>query len=268
LEKDLRFGFGKNWLNYVKNAFNDESLQMAVTGLERLLQTGDLKSKTFLDIGCGSGLSSLAALKMGAKKAVSFDYDREAVEASLLLRGKSGIPEDRWPITQGSVMDEEFMKGLGKFDVVYSWGVLQHTNAMWDAIRRAGESVNPGGLYSIAIYNKVEGPRGSEFWWHVKKKYNLAGPAKKKFMEYAYIARTLGGLAKRGTNPVKYVREYKTRGMNFWIDVKDWLGGFPFEYASPEEITGFVQKELPMKLVYSQTYEGHACNEYTFRSNG
>jgi 2-polyprenyl-6-hydroxyphenyl methylase/3-demethylubiquinone-9 3-methyltransferase len=87
----------------------------------------------------------------------------------------------------------------------------------------------------------------------------------------AYKLALLSRLAATGTNPWRYVRDYKTaRGMNFHNDVHDWLGGFPYESATPDEVTaqfaalGFdpvVEKALPRSLGLF----GTGCAEYTFR---
>ena len=99
----------------------------------------DLDNKTFLDIGCGSGIHSLAAFLSGAKLIVSFDYDPQSVAATRILHRKAGEPKN-WKIMQGSVLDEEFLRTLGHFDFVYSWGVLHHTGQMWQAIKKIPKS--------------------------------------------------------------------------------------------------------------------------------
>jgi 2-polyprenyl-6-hydroxyphenyl methylase/3-demethylubiquinone-9 3-methyltransferase len=70
----------------------------------------------------------------------------------MALRQRSGIDADRWQIMQGSVLDSAFMQQLPMADVVYSWGVLHHTGAMWPAIDAAAACVQADGLFAIAIY--------------------------------------------------------------------------------------------------------------------
>ena len=91
---------------------------------------------TFLDVGCGSGLHSPAALTAGAKRIVSFDLDSDSVETSRRLWELVGKPKN-WVICQGSILDHEFVTTLEPADIVYSWGVLHHTGDMWTALRYA-----------------------------------------------------------------------------------------------------------------------------------
>src|SRR5687767_11581001 len=71
----LRFGFGANWTDYVKKHFSEERLTIAQDHLLRFLRMSSLTGKSFLDIGCGSGLHSLSAWRAGARPVFSFDYD-------------------------------------------------------------------------------------------------------------------------------------------------------------------------------------------------
>lgn len=266
-EKELRYEFGDNWRSFVENALNEERIQQSVKGLSDVLRRDSLEGLIFLDIGCGSGLSSLAACKLGAAKVIGFDYDASSVAASKEIRRLSNISEDKWTITQGSALDKDFLSGLGKADIVYSWGVLHHTGDMWTAIDNASQLVKPGGLFSIAIYNKVDGRKGSSMWVKIKKTYNLAPPLLKKIMEYIYISLLIMTMLKGFRNPVKVIAQYsKTslRGMDFFHDARDWLGGYPFEYATAGEVFNYVKNRHGMQLVYLNTFNGHTCNELTF----
>jgi len=264
---ESRFEFGKNWQSFVRTAFSEQRVRSAVAGLQRLLNSDHLTGKSFLDIGCGSGLSSLAALTLGAERVVAFDYDPNSVQASTTLREQAAISAQRWRITQGSILDDQFLGALESADVVYSWGVLHHTGAMWQAIDNAARLVKPGGLLAIALYDKVEGRLGSAMWWRIKRAYNRAAPPLRRLMEAAYVTHFVLRQAATLHNPVAYIRHYgdddRGRGMDFWHDVRDWLGGFPYEYATPAEVFNHLHRKFALQLEYLST--GQACNEFTFR---
>ena len=234
-----RFRFGENWSRFLR-VLNDERILEAEKSLKEMLEVEDLTGKSFLDIGSGSGLFSLVARRMGAQ-VYSFDYDPQSVASTRELRRRY-FPEDAdWSIEEGSVLDDEYMRSLGKFDVVYSWGVLHHTGDMWKALENAALPVAEGGRLFIAIYNDQGGK--SRRWRKVKRFY-LSGPLGKSLVSALFIPYFIsGGLAMdllRGRNPLARYTEYKrSRGMSVVHDWFDWLGGYPFEVAKPEEVFEF-----------------------------
>ncbi len=139
-----RFEFGANWARFL-SVLNDERIEMAETSLKRMLEMDDLKGKTFLDIGSGSGLFSLAARRPGSR-VHSFDYDPQSVACTAELKRRY-FPEDaNWTVEEGSVLDTDYLQGRGPFDVVYSWGVLHRTGAMWQALENVAQLVAGGAI--------------------------------------------------------------------------------------------------------------------------
>ena len=129
-----RFGFGENWARYIRQ-ISEANIIAATSDLAALLTLPSLTNLTLLDIGSGSGIHSLAAMRLGAT-VTSFDYDEHSVACTRALREQfAGEAAARWNVVgQGSILDETFVASLGYFDVVYSWGVLHHTGAMRRAI--------------------------------------------------------------------------------------------------------------------------------------
>jgi len=255
------FAFGDNWQRFVADHFSEERVAIAKTHMLRFLGLSDLKGKYILDIGCGSGLHSLAAFDAGAARILSFDVDPASVRSTESLRARRGAPEN-WTILQGSVLDKAFLTPLPPADIVYSWGVLHHTGAMWDAVANAATLLAPGGVFYLALYTTT--PQSPQYL-RLKKKYNRAGALGKRLMEYRYILRhtILGGLA-AGTNPWRTIREYKkSRGMSFMVDIRDWLGGYPYEDARIEEVVRFCRRQLGLELLDLAT--GEANTEYLLR---
>ena len=71
---ESHFAFGKNWSAYAAKITAAEIAE-AEKELSRLLEGGRLDGQRFLDIGSGSGLHSLAALRLGAREVVAIDID-------------------------------------------------------------------------------------------------------------------------------------------------------------------------------------------------
>lgn len=110
-----------------------------------MLNLETLEDKTFLDIGSGSGLFSLAAVRLGARQIHSFDYDLQSVACSRELKRRYFPQKNDWSIEQGDVLDKDYLNSLGQWDIVYSWGVLHHTGNMWQALGNIVQLVKKGG---------------------------------------------------------------------------------------------------------------------------
>ena len=262
------FEFGRNWQRFLE-LFSEQRVQTAVDSIRDFTGLRDLKGKTFVDVGCGSGLFSLAAHRLGAERLVSFDVDEFSVRCCRHLHEQAGAP-DSWTVRPGSILDERLVAELGTFDVVYSWGVLHHTGRMWDAIRHAGGMVNPGGRFYITIYNRRRGPRGSRTWLRIKRQYNRMPPAGRKLMEYVYISNYFLSKLLGFKNPMKRIRNYQEkRGMNWRTDVTDWVGGYPYEFATVQEIFDFVRRTYPDFLLEGlKSTRGLGPNWFLFRRAG
>lgn len=63
-EADQHFAFGENWKSFT-HIIDEGCIAEAENGMRRLFPNGELAGARFLDIGCGSGLSSLAAARLG-----------------------------------------------------------------------------------------------------------------------------------------------------------------------------------------------------------
>jgi 2-polyprenyl-3-methyl-5-hydroxy-6-metoxy-1,4-benzoquinol methylase len=262
-----RFEFGKNWASFLKTV-DDQRVDEAKKSLTAMLDSVDLKGKTFLDVGCGSGLFSLAARLLGAR-VHSLDYDPSSVQCARELKRRYAPEDLNWTIEEGSALDQAYLSALGRFDVVYSWGVLHHTGSMWIALDNVGDLVASEGSLFIAIYND-QGSR-SVRWRKVKELYNRL-PSYLRFLIVVPFSCVLlwrpfvKGLL-RG-RPLEFFLDYKKRrGMSVWHDVLDWLGGLPFEVAKPEAIFDFY-KARGFALSRLVTDRGSGCNEFVFVKQG
>lgn len=263
---EIRFGFGENWLEFEGGGVNEREIIHAKRSLQEWLNVDDLQGKTFLDIGSGSGLFSLAAREMGAEHVYSLDYDEQSVECTKRISMRETMPHTgSWTIERGNVLDRTYMKKFyNNYDIVYSWGVLHHTGNMMLALEQAGKCVKENGLLFISIYNDqgIE----SKIWTKVKKTYNQVSDKKKRMLLvlsslYLYgYKQTVAILKSSKTKNMK-----TGRGMNVYTDLVDWVGGYPFEYATPEKIiTFYLNRGFELKKLMAPGRKYGGCNQYLF----
>jgi 2-polyprenyl-6-hydroxyphenyl methylase/3-demethylubiquinone-9 3-methyltransferase len=264
------FAFGRNWASFL-NVLNDERMALARRSLLDMLGCTDLRGKRFLDIGTGSGLFSLAAMQLGAE-VFSFDYDAESVNCARELKRRFFPGDPRWRIEQGSILNRAYVESLGQFDIVYSWGVLHHTGAMREALDNAAVPTKDGGQLFISIYN--DQGIWSWLWTWEKKAYNWAPSVLRPLVAFPFVFATeLKMIAAyvRGLNPMGYIRywtqyaELSARGMNRWHDIVDWVGGYPFEVAKPEEISDLFRAKGFELMRLKTVNGGSGCNQFVFR---
>lgn len=248
---------------------NEERILEAERSLQNMLGRESLAGQTFLDIGSGSGLFSLAARRLGATVR-SFDYDADSVACTEELRRRFFADDPQWTVSRGDALDEEFVRGLGLFDIVYSWGVLHHTGKMYKALEHAGRCVKPGGQLFIAIYNDQGSI--SRRWLKFKQIYcsGMAGRWVTTAVGFAYFIYVgLRADLPRLRNPLARYRDYKkNRGMSIFTDWIDWFGGLPFEVAKPEGIFDFYRDRGFVMTKMTTAGGSLGCNEFVFRKEG
>lgn len=260
-----RFQFGDNWARFL-HCLNEERILEAEKSLKLMLNIETLEGKSFLDIGSGSGLFSLAARRLGAK-VFSFDYDPQSVACAQELKDRFFSDDDQWVIEEGSALDVEYIQSLGEFDIVYSWGVLHHTGEMWNALKNAAVPVAENGKLFIAIYNDQG---WISKWWAGVKRFYCSGKLGRSVLIPVYFSYWfVGGCIKdilMLKNPVSRYSEYWTqRGMSKTHDWIDWLGGHPFEVAKPEEIFEFYYDRGYALNKLKTCAGGLGCNEFVFK---
>jgi 2-polyprenyl-6-hydroxyphenyl methylase/3-demethylubiquinone-9 3-methyltransferase len=186
----------------------------------------------------------LVARKLGATRVHSFDYDSDSVACTRELKSRFFGDDPDWTVEQGSVLDAAYMRSLGAFDVVYCWGVLHHTGDMWRAFDRVADAVKPGGRLYVALYN--DQGASSRRWRVIKRLYNrgpsLLRPALLLVVRAYFSTRgALGRFVRPRSERSNAGRQEdkQPRGMSRWHDLVDWVGGYPFEVAKPEEVFDF-----------------------------
>ncbi len=69
-------------------------------------------------------------------------------------------------------------------------------------------------------------------------------------------------------NPITHIRDYqKNRGMSWFRDVSDWLGGYPYEAAAPGEVLEFVRGSCGFELIKQNINHGLGISEFLFKDN-
>ncbi len=235
-----RFGFGKNWQQFLR-VLDEERIREAERSLADMLQVKDLAGKSFLDIGSGSGLFSLAAMRLGAVRVHSLDYDPQSVACAQELKGRFFPTASHWTIERGDALDKNHLAGLGAYDVVYSWGVLHHTGNMWQALENVLPLVADEGRLFIAIYN--DAGKKSRRWYTLKRMYNSAAFYRIALPAFFIPLNVVVGAVRDVSalkNPLTRYRVYKKdRGMSMMRDWIDWIGGWPYEFATAGQVSDF-----------------------------
>lgn len=267
VERGERFEFGKNWSRFLE-VLDDHRILEAEESLKGMLEVEDLAGKSFLDIGSGSGLFSLAARRLGAR-VHSFDFDPNSVACTTELRRRYFPGSDSWHVEEGSVLDEKYVESLGQFDIVYSWGVLHHTGNLWLALEHAYRPVAPGGKLFIALYNDT-GSQSARWEW-IKRTYNnLPGPLKTPFAVAVTIPAEIKAFLRAVVTlkPGEFVRSWtrydSRRGMSRWHDIIDWVGGYPYEVTTPDEIFDFYRERGFVLTRLNCGRVGLGCNQFVF----
>ena len=152
-----------------------------------------------------------------------------------------------------------FQEEKARFDVVYAWGSLHHSGALWQALATTAQMVSPtDGRLVVAIYNRQW---TSWLWRIVKRVYNVVPALVQRVLNAAFAVLIYAALLVfLRSDPLR-----KERGMDFWYDVIDWIGGYPYEYASVTEVTAFLEM-LGFQLEsvrFPRVATGN--NEYIFR---
>ncbi len=224
-----RFQFGENWLRYLA-VVGEEHVREASQRLAELL--GDISGKSFLDVGCGSGIHSLAAIRLGAARVHSFDRDPQSVQCALEMKRRFAPEAGHWSVESGSVLDADYLRSLGKFDIVYSWGVLHHTGDMWKAL----ELVTIPAKETLAVCLYQDQGAVSRVWRMLKRTYVRHRLARPAITLLSLI--TLWG-PKVVLMPHRVARDWRNwrqkRGMSPWHDIVDWAGGYPYEFCKNED---------------------------------
>ena len=267
LAKDRdHFAFGENWASYAASV-GTAQIAEARDALAAFLDLASLVGMSFLDIGSGSGIHSLAALQLGAPRVVALDIDPPSVATTQEMLRRHAPPDADYEVRRTSILAPD-LPATDAFDIVYSWGVLHHTGDLREAMVQAAGMVKPGGLFAFALYGRTT---LCGFWKAEKRFYSAAPAWIQSAIRVAFVTLLRLRLAISGRSFTTYVGNYsRQRGMDFFHDAHDWLGGWPYESIDPRDVErllaplGFAR--LHSKIQHQRLgLFGSGCNEYLYR---
>jgi len=260
---ETHFAFGKNWAEFSEKV-DEARIDKAEHGLRRLIEEKEITGRSFLDIGCGSGLHSLSALRLGAKRVLALDIDADSVATTRAMLERHALSQNQrqtWQVEEKSVFDILPEKD-GRFDVVYSWGVLHHTGDLARALDCAAACVASGGLFCFALYRRT----WLDWFWRLEKRwYAKAKPEAQARARRCYVVlhRFLVGRKRHE----RYVKDNHDRGMDFYHDVHDWMGGWPYESISPKEVERHM-RALGFEAVRQYIFKGRLIRHIGLLGSG
>jgi 2-polyprenyl-6-hydroxyphenyl methylase/3-demethylubiquinone-9 3-methyltransferase len=260
----MQFNFGQNWKEFSAHALSKEKIDAARKDFSDLLDV-DINGKTFLDIGFGQGMSLLLATERNAK---TFGCDINPICKEVLEHNKTNyfnhLTNTEIPVVVGSILDKPVVEEIkkmtpdGKFDIVHSWGVLHHTGNMTLAIENVVSLVKENGTLVLALYNRHW---TSPIWLFIKWFYCKSPKFLQRLMIwFFYPIIWLAKFIVTGKSP-----KQQQRGMDFYYDIIDWVGGYPYEYETVEETKSRMNKldfEC-VKAIPARVPTG--CNEFVFK---
>lgn len=129
-----------------------ETTQLCIRQLQKYIKGGE----RVLDVGTGSGILGIAAIKLGAEEAFGTDLDENAVEAARENVAVNGISAQQFPIVAGNIIDDESIKeqaGDG-YDVAVA-NILAPVIILLQ--KEIGRHLKPGGVFiTSGIINTKE----------------------------------------------------------------------------------------------------------------
>lgn len=233
-----RFAFGENWARFL-DLLDEERITLAKLPLCDMMEADFLAGRSFVDVGSDGGLYSLAARRLGAR-VHSFDVDSRSVACTSELKRRYFPGDPYWVIEEGSTLDPGALERIGRFDILYSWGVLHHTGDLWTAPAKAERLPAPGARLFIAIY--YDQGRASGRWLAIEKAYNRLPASFRWPVVLPAPVRVRGPSMLRGLFRLQSSSTRRQRGnqgvcgMDPWRDSIEWIGGLPFEETKPAEI--------------------------------
>jgi SAM-dependent methyltransferase len=262
----LKFDFGSNWNSFFKKV-NEQNIQKSIDSILELCPKEIVAGKSVIDIGCGSGINSIAFERIGARTVSAVDVDKGCLDTTneMILRFTNA---QKFQVFHCDILETEKLPN-SKFDLVYSWGVLHHTGNMNLAIMNSIKLVNQSGYLFIALYRKTA---FCDYWRFAKRTYVKSPIVLQKLYFLLAVMSFIPYDCIRGkVMPSTLIKSYSSsRGMNYFTDIRDWLGGYPYESIKSHDLETLIESQ-GFKLIKSNAkpyhfgLRGSGCDEFLFK---
>ncbi|MGB8953166.1 MAG: methyltransferase domain-containing protein [Candidatus Aminicenantales bacterium] len=112
----------------------------------------EVKGRTVLDAGCGTGIFSIIFARNGAEKVVGIDISPGSLQTAQSLKEKFGL-------RNAEFRKQDMLKlpfGEETFDIVWAWGTVHHTTDPFGAIEELTKVLRTGGSLLLAVYRRTK----------------------------------------------------------------------------------------------------------------
>jgi ubiquinone biosynthesis O-methyltransferase len=188
----------------------------------------EVKGKTVLDAGCGTGVFSIIFARNGAAKVTGIDISPGSLDTARSLKKKFGLANAEF--RQQDMLRLPFASA--SFDIVWAWGTVHHTTDPLGAIAELIRVLKPGGSLFLAIYKRT-----NVTWVHeIVRKTMIRTPR----WSWNSLAKA-GALA---LSPIVFLfkkRQKSRKGEKLSELILDWYFVPIRHYYRPEEIRSFLE---------------------------
>jgi ubiquinone/menaquinone biosynthesis C-methylase UbiE len=189
----------------------------------------EVKGKSVLDAGCGTGIFSIIFATNGAGRVTGIDISEGSLQTARGLKKKFNL--------ENADFQKQDMLALPfsdeSFDIVWAWGTVHHTTDPFRAITELLRILKPSGSILLAVYKRTR----LTFLHEIIRKTLLRAPRK----TWKGLARVMAFFL----SPVIFLfkkREKSRRGEKLEELIIDWYFVPIRHYYKPEEIRGFLEE--------------------------
>jgi ubiquinone/menaquinone biosynthesis C-methylase UbiE len=190
----------------------------------------EVRGKSVLDAGCGTGIFSIIFARNGAGRVIGIDISPGSLETARTLKTRFAVDNAEFRLQD--------MLGLpfadGSFDIVWAWGTVHHTTDPFRAISELIRVLRPGGSLFLAVYKRTK----VTFIHEVIRKTLIRTPRR----TWTALSKIMAFFL----SPVVFFfkkREKSRKGEKLEELILDWYFVPIRHYYAPEEIREFLNEK-------------------------